>query len=48
MTPAEIQEYLKTKEYETGAVIQRNTDLVQHKYPCMWTFVFIRTGLFDT
>ena len=32
MTPAEIQKLLKTKkEYETGkAVIQRNTDIVQH------------------
>ena len=31
-TPPEIQKYLKTKEeYETGkAVIQRNTDIVQH------------------
>ena len=32
MTLMEIQKYLKTrKEYETGkAVIQRNTDIVQH------------------
>ena len=48
-TPAEIQKYLKTKkEYETGkAVVQRNTDIVQHvnTHVCGHLCLFVLTSL---
>ena len=49
VTPVEIQKYLKTKnEYETqAAVIQRNTDIVQHvnTHVCGHLCLFVLTSL---
>ena len=49
ITPLEIQKYLKTKkEFESGkAVIQPNTDTVQHPNTHMWSLMFICTTIFD-
>ena len=49
LTLGEVQKYLKTKkEYETGkAVIQRNTDIVQHTntHVCGHLCLFVLTSL---
>ena len=49
ITPIEIQKYLKTrKEFESGkAVIQRNTDIVQHvnTHVCGHLCLFVLTSL---
>ena len=49
ITPIEVQKYLKTrKEFESGkAVIQRNTDIVQHvnTHVCSHLCLFVLTSL---